>query len=157
MFSIIIFVALAAFASAEGSRVGEPYDEGFAVAVAPVIRSIGQPVLYETDRDRGRLLCATGCVSAYQTYTIEHNFVLSGQDCDDAKYDPRYLQKRTVEEGRRFTGVFNGWKCEMRRDPSCPKSYEYYAFMTYGCEERNGTKYWITHTYEKLHELLMQM
>lgn len=155
MFCLLFLLATIAVARSEGIGHGENYDEGFAVlnpSASAIITEIGR-----RSSDHGRLMCATGCASAYDTYTIEHNFVLSGQNCDGAKYDPAYLQKRTIEEGRRFTGVFDGWRCQMRRDPACPESYEYFAFMAYGCEERNGTKYWITHTYKKLHQLLMKL
>jgi hypothetical protein len=104
----------------------------------------------------GSLMCAAGCMEVEHRYDIPMKIIPKDKDCEGAALDKDDLQRREIRKGIRYTGEYNGWRCVIEEDPSCPSEYEYFAFMAYGCEKRNGTKYWVTHTYEALHKMLVE-
>lgn len=105
----------------------------------------------------GTVMCASGCMDVNHRYDVPTKIVPKDQNCDGASFDKNSMQRREVRKGIRYTGEYMHWRgCETEEDSSCPSEYEYFAFMAYGCEKKNGTRYWTTHTYEAIHNMLVE-
>jgi hypothetical protein len=145
MLRLVILLAALAAVSCQTLTVGE------VTVLNPNFRAV------DHHHAAGHVMCSAGCRETDHMFQVEMKICPRDEDCSGAKYDTERMQKYVIRRGQRFTGVYEGWGCVLADDASCPDSYTYFAFMAYGVESRNGTKYWITHTYEKLHMLLMQM